>query len=222
MLFLEIMNKSSGLIPIIDGQMQRNEKRKRAEDFTNRKETALKTFLTKYCQIRDFDMDYIIGDLKSRGKVDLNGLIYQHDKPLLPSYCRNPIQKAIEGVIVDGDCSRCFLVKNHTDIRQCNCSIVKIPKQSDLVIAQQLPSASPKPSAPPSDILPENISDDLSGKMSDDLSLTCSICMDRRKNIVLTPCGHCYCYECVVLFTRKNDPCPTCRAKIKSTNRLYL
>ena len=44
----------------------------------------------------------------------------------------------------------------------------------------------------------------------------CMICMDRPKNTVLVPCGHCLCSSCVLRVER----CPMCRAQIERTIKL--
>ena len=44
----------------------------------------------------------------------------------------------------------------------------------------------------------------------------CMICMDRSKDTVLVPCGHCLCSICVLRVER----CPMCRAQIERTVKL--
>lgn len=47
----------------------------------------------------------------------------------------------------------------------------------------------------------------------------CSICMERKKNRLLIPCGHRYCNECVSIF--KEQKCPECHSDIQSSNVAY-
>jgi len=44
----------------------------------------------------------------------------------------------------------------------------------------------------------------------------CKVCMDRRKDTVLVPCGHCLCSTCCVRVQK----CPMCRAEIDRTVQL--
>jgi hypothetical protein len=39
----------------------------------------------------------------------------------------------------------------------------------------------------------------------------CSICLSEKMQIVLTPCSHKYCKECITLWLMKSELCPLCR-----------
>lgn len=49
----------------------------------------------------------------------------------------------------------------------------------------------------------------------------CSICIERGKKKILTPCGHAFCGECADALM-KNRTCPNCRKPVTGTNPLYL
>ena len=52
----------------------------------------------------------------------------------------------------------------------------------------------------------------------------CKICMDREKNCVLVPCGHCCsCYVCALRMSEMAGTftCPACRAKVTHIQRKY-
>jgi len=51
-------------------------------------------------------------------------------------------------------------------------------------------------------------------KLSDlESDVCCSVCLDRRKNIVLFPCSHCC--VCRVCFMQIERNCPICRVQVK-------
>ena len=48
---------------------------------------------------------------------------------------------------------------------------------------------------------------------------SCVVCQDREKDTALQPCGHMFCGVCARMFVGK--PCPTCRATVARTQRVY-
>ena len=47
----------------------------------------------------------------------------------------------------------------------------------------------------------------------------CSVCIDKRKNIMFTPCNHvCVCEECSI----KVSSCPICRGDIEKKTKVYI
>jgi len=52
----------------------------------------------------------------------------------------------------------------------------------------------------------------------DDEVIQCNICMENKKNAVLKPCGHTFCYGCVKELKR----CPNCRKDVKTVDPLYI
>lgn len=49
-------------------------------------------------------------------------------------------------------------------------------------------------------------------------TLECNICMDRKVNITLLPCMHCYCEEC----SKKVTSCPFCKKKITQRRKIFM
>ena len=43
---------------------------------------------------------------------------------------------------------------------------------------------------------------------------TCHIFSDKKKDSVLIPCGHTFCYPCSLHFFVNKEPCPMCRKNI--------
>lgn len=53
---------------------------------------------------------------------------------------------------------------------------------------------------------------------------TCPICLDGFKNITATPCGHCFCWNCIQAALNKKPECPHCRKRVTTSElrRLFL
>jgi len=45
-------------------------------------------------------------------------------------------------------------------------------------------------------------------------SKKCSLCLELRKNSSVTPCGHLYCWNCIIDWLRTKQECPICREKV--------
>lgn len=50
----------------------------------------------------------------------------------------------------------------------------------------------------------------------------CGVCFDKRENCSVTPCGHLYCYDCIVKSLGYRDECPQCREKVKLEEVIQL
>ncbi|CAE8680853.1 unnamed protein product, partial [Polarella glacialis] len=51
---------------------------------------------------------------------------------------------------------------------------------------------------------------------------TCCVCMDKRKDSVLTPCGHrAVCSECGETLKARSRKCPVCRQTITGVVRVF-
>ena len=51
----------------------------------------------------------------------------------------------------------------------------------------------------------------------------CPLCLERRRDTALVPCGHVVCAACVTAFgVAAGDPCPVCRGAVVTTMRIFL
>lgn len=50
----------------------------------------------------------------------------------------------------------------------------------------------------------------------------CILCLELRKNTSLTPCGHLYCWYCILEWLDDHDECPLCREAVKKSNVIPL
>ena len=63
---------------------------------------------------------------------------------------------------------------------------------------------------------------DDAGIAGGDASRECAVCLVRRKDAVLAPCGHlCACFRCASRLERNADKCPICRATIASVVKVW-
>jgi peroxin-10 len=46
-------------------------------------------------------------------------------------------------------------------------------------------------------------------------ALDCKICSDARKSVSSTPCGHLFCWDCILRSTQVKYECPICRAPVQ-------
>jgi len=65
------------------------------------------------------------------------------------------------------------------------------------------------------------ITDDPQSKFNYE-SPKCTLCLEPRKNTSLTPCGHIFCWECILDWLDEKDECPLCRDKIGKSNIIPL
>jgi len=67
-------------------------------------------------------------------------------------------------------------------------------------------------------IINNNLREQLENLQNKEITIKCPICYDKDLSICCIPCGHTYCYKCII--NTKN--CHICRTEIKRTNKIYL
>ncbi|XP_037935051.1 peroxisome biogenesis factor 10 [Teleopsis dalmanni] len=50
----------------------------------------------------------------------------------------------------------------------------------------------------------------------------CVLCLEPRTNTSLTPCGHLFCWTCILEWLDERDECPVCRETVKKSNVIQL
>ncbi|XP_034111728.1 peroxisome biogenesis factor 10 [Drosophila sulfurigaster albostrigata] len=50
----------------------------------------------------------------------------------------------------------------------------------------------------------------------------CILCMEPRQNNSLTPCGHLFCWSCILEWLEERDECPLCRESLKKSQVIQL
>ncbi|XP_017135566.1 peroxisome biogenesis factor 10 [Drosophila miranda] len=50
----------------------------------------------------------------------------------------------------------------------------------------------------------------------------CILCLEPRTNCSLTPCGHIFCWSCILEWLEERDECPLCRESLKKSQVIQL
>ncbi|EDW78691.1 uncharacterized protein Dwil_GK12570 [Drosophila willistoni] len=50
----------------------------------------------------------------------------------------------------------------------------------------------------------------------------CILCLEARTNCSLTPCGHLFCWSCILDWLEERDECPLCRESLKKSQVIQL
>ncbi|XP_046638388.1 peroxisome biogenesis factor 10-like [Daphnia pulicaria] len=50
----------------------------------------------------------------------------------------------------------------------------------------------------------------------------CSLCWDSRKNTACTPCGHLFCWQCILQWLQTKHECPLCRESVQPSRIVPL
>lgn len=61
-----------------------------------------------------------------------------------------------------------------------------------------------------------------SSKPAADDAPQCILCLEPRQNTSLTPCGHLFCWTCILDWLEERDECPLCRESLKKSQVIQL
>jgi len=62
----------------------------------------------------------------------------------------------------------------------------------------------------------------LSVRHADPDAPQCILCLEPRSNSSLTPCGHIFCWSCLLEWLEERDECPLCRESLKKSQVIPL
>lgn len=57
---------------------------------------------------------------------------------------------------------------------------------------------------------------------SSTVTTKCSLCWDERKNTACTPCGHLFCWHCILQWLQTKYECPLCRESVQPSRIVPL
>lgn len=50
----------------------------------------------------------------------------------------------------------------------------------------------------------------------------CPLCLNPRKDTSVTPCGHLFCWSCILSWLQEQPKCPICRLEVKPSRVVFL
>jgi len=67
-----------------------------------------------------------------------------------------------------------------------------------------------------------NTSQVSAGSAQTESKAKCSLCWDQRKNTACTPCGHLFCWLCILQWLQTKEECPLCRENVQPSRIVPL
>jgi len=95
-----------------------------------------------------------------------------------------------------------------------------IPEQPVVEVQEEAVPVVPRPVGRPRRI-PVPVTEEPPVDAAAPVNIRCGVCLFNAVNRIFLPCGHTFCSECIVRFTR-NYPCPQCRTPFQTAIVFFL
>ena len=103
-----------------------------------------------------------------------------------------------------------------------NCSSLQSPSSKTVNISQHLNFPFHSPSFETNCMLIQMVDSSSEKSAGTTSSAKCSLCWDSRKDTSCTPCGHLFCWHCILQWLQTKHECPLCRESVQPSRIVPL